>query len=173
MKRSYQTMMFATLCLAAMVSPVAVQAQLKEELGLDEIQSNANPLQVIPGAPPEIQEAAAALLDSRDSIDLEKIRVDRPAYLLPKDERVSKAIGLNGFGPSFEATLVGIDEDHQAQLDEHIAALEEEFNTPSYASFNLQGLEPANEEVFVPDESWPKISFMVENWPADDPLGCK
>ena len=112
MKRSYQSMVFATLCLAAMVSPVAVQAQLEEELGLDEIQSNANPLQVIPGAPPEIQEAAAALLDSRDSIDLGQI--------------------------------------------------EEEFS-----------FKPANEEVFVPDESWPKISFMVENWPADDPLGCK
>ena len=142
--------------------------------GGEDERDNANPLQVIPGAPPEIQEAAAALLDSRDSIDLEKIRVDRPAYLLPKDERVSKAIGLNGFGPSFEATLVGIDEDHQAQLDEHIAALEEEFNTPSeFHSFNPQGLEPSPEEVFVPDESWPKISFMVENWPSDDPLGCK
>ena len=78
------------------------------------------------------------------------------------------------FGPSFEATLVGIDEDHQAQLDEHIAALEEEFNTPSeFHSFNPQGLEPSPEEVFVPDESWPKTSFMVKNWPADDPLGCK
>ena len=85
-------MIFATLCLAAMVSPVAVQAQLEEELGLDEIQSNANPLQVIPGAPPEIQEAAAALLDSRDSIDFEKISADRPRP---------------SFGPSFEATLVG------------------------------------------------------------------
>ena len=159
MKRSYQTMIFATLCLAAMVSPVAVQAQLEEELGLDEIQSNANPLQVIPGAPPEIQEAAAALLDSRDSIDFEKISADRPRP---------------SFGPSFEATLVGIDEDHQAQLDEHIAALEEEFNTPSeFHSFNPQGLEPSPEEVFVPDESWPKTSFMVKNWPADDPLGCK
>ena len=152
MKRTYQTMIFATLCLAAMVSPVAVQAQGDEELDLDEIQSNANPLQVIPGAPPEIQEAAAALLDSRDSIDLEKIRVDRPRP---------------SFGPNFEATLVGIDEDHQAQLDEHIAALEEEFNTP------FQGLEPSPEEDFVPDESWPKTSFMVKNWPADDPLGCK
>ena len=158
MKRTYQTMIFATLCLAAMVSPVAVQAQGDEELDLDEIQSNANPLQVIPGAPPEIQEAAAALLDSRDSIDLEKIRVDRPRP---------------SFGPNFEATLVGIDEDHQAQLDEHIAALEEEFNTPSYASFNPQGLEPANERNFVPDESWPKTSLMVKNWPADAPCGCK
>ena len=92
MKRSYQIMIFATLCLAAMVSSVAVQAQLEEELGLDEIQSNANPLQVIPGAPPEIQEAAAALLDSRDSIDFEKISADRPRP---------------SFGPSFEATLVG------------------------------------------------------------------
>ena len=152
--------------------------------GGEDERDNANPLQVIPGAPPEIQEAAAALLDSRDNVNVEKITADRPAYLLPKDERVSKAIGLNGllagpsafrpsFGPSFEATLVGIDEDHQAQLDEHIAALEEEFNNPSYASFNPQGLEPANERNFVPDESWPKISFMVENWPADDPLGCK
>ena len=158
MKRTYQTMIFATLCLAAMVSPVAVQAQGDEELDLDEIQSNANPLQVIPGAPLEIQEAAAALLDSRDSIDLEKIRVDRPRP---------------SFGPNFEATLVGIDEDHQAQLDEHIAALEEEFNNPSYASFNPQGLEPANERNFVPDESWPKTSLMVKNWPADDPFGCK
>jgi len=159
MKRSYQIMIFATLCLAAMVSSVAVQAQLEEELGLDEIQSNANPLQVIPGAPPEIQEAAAALLDSRDSIDFEKISADRPRP---------------SFGPSFEATLVGIDEDHQAQLDEHIAALEEEFNTPSeFHSFNPQGLEPANEKNFVPDETWPKTSPMVKNWPADDPLGCK
>ena len=158
MKRSYQTMIFATLCLAAMVSPVAVQAQLEEEFGLDEIQSNANPLQVIPGAPPEIQEAAAALLDSRDSIDFEKISADRPRP---------------SFGPSFEATLVGIDEDHQAQLDEHIAALEEEFNTPSFASFNPDGHKPSPEEVFVPDESWPKVSFMVKNWAADDPFGCK
>ena len=159
MKRSYQIMIFATLCLAAMVSSVAVQAQLEEELGLDEIQSNANPLQVIPGAPPEIQEAAAALLDSRDSIDFEKISADRPRP---------------SFGPSFEATLVGIDEDHQAQLDEHIAALEEEFNTPSeFHSFNPQGLEPANEKNFVPDETWPKTSLIVKNWPADDPLGCK
>ena len=31
MKRSYQAMIFATLCLAAMVSPVAVQAQLEED----------------------------------------------------------------------------------------------------------------------------------------------
>ena len=151
-------MIFATLCLAAMVSPVAVQAQLEEEFGLDEIQSNANPLQVIPGAPPEIQEAAAALLDSRDSIDFEKISADRPRP---------------SFGPSFEATLVGIDEDHQAQLDEHIAALEEEFNTPSFASFNPDGHKPSPEEVFVPDESWPKVSFMVKNWAADDPFGCK
>ena len=158
MKRTYQTMIFATLCLAAMVSSVAVQAQLEEELGLDEIQSNANPLQVIPGAPPEIQEAAAALLDSRDSIDFEKISADRPRP---------------SFGPNFEATLVGIDEDHQAQLDEHIAALEEEFNTPSFASFNPDGVEPAIEKNFVPDESWPKTSFMVKNWPADDPFGCK
>ena len=152
-------MIFATLCLAAMVSPIAVQAQLEEEFGLDEIQSNANPLQVIPGAPPEIQEAAAALLDSRDSIDFEKISADRPRP---------------SFGPSFEATLVGIDEDDQAQLDEHIAALEEEFNTPSeFHSFNPQGLEPANEKNFVPDETWPKTSLIVKNWPADDPLGCK
>ena len=35
MKRSFQTMTFATLCLAALVSPVAVQAQGNEAFGPD------------------------------------------------------------------------------------------------------------------------------------------
>ena len=26
---------------------------------------------------------------------------------------------------------------------------------------------------FGPDESWPEVSSTIENWPADDPLGCK
>ena len=78
MKRSYQTMIFATLCLAAMVSPVAVQAQ-----------------------------------------------------------------GLS-----------------QSELEELIQL--------------ASSLPPADpEEVFVPDESWPEVSSTIENWPADDPLGCK
>ena len=65
MKRSYQTMIFATLCIAAMVSPVAVQAQ----------------------------------------------------------------------GDDYEEELmVGY---------------------------------------FGPDESWPEVSSTIENWPADDPSGCK
>ena len=72
MKRSYQTMIFATLCLAAMVSPVAVQAQIDPQL---------------------------------------------------------------------------------SQLSELI--------------------QPAPEEVFVPDETWPEVSSTIENWSSDDPLGCK
>ena len=81
MKRSYQTMIFATLCLAAMVSPVAVQAQ-------------GDPL----------------------------------------------------FSPSEVKELIQL------------------ASSPP----------PADpEEVFVPDESWPEVSSTIENWPADDPLGCK
>ena len=68
MKRSYQTMIFATLCLAAMVSPVAVQAQGDE------------------------------------------------------------------YEEDYEESMVGY---------------------------------------FGPDESWPEVSSTIENWPADDPLGCK
>ena len=70
MKRSYQTMIFATLCLAAMVSPVAVQAQ----------------------------------------------------------------------GDEYEYEYM-----------------------------------PYEYEVgdFGPDETWPEVSSTIENWPADDPLGCK
>ena len=68
MKRTYQTMIFATLCLAAMVSPVAVQAQGDE------------------------------------------------------------------YEEEYEELMVGY---------------------------------------FGPDESWPDISSTIENWPADDPLGCK
>ena len=79
--------------------------------GGEDERDNANPLQVIPGAPPEIQGAADLLLGSRDNVDVEKITADRPAYLLPKDERVSKAIGLNGLhaGPSaFTPEMAGM-----------------------------------------------------------------
>ena len=26
---------------------------------------------------------------------------------------------------------------------------------------------------FGPDETWPEVSSTIENWPADDPFGCK
>ena len=29
------------------------------------------------------------------------------------------------------------------------------------------------DKAFVPDESWPEVSSTIENWPADDPSGCK
>ena len=70
MKRSYQTMIFATLCLAAMVSPVAVQAQ----------------------------------------------------------------------GDEYEYEDMPVED---------------------------------NTGDFGPDESWPEVSSTIENWPADDPSGCK
>ena len=81
MKRSYQTMIFATLCLAAMVSPVAVKAQLEEDFV------------------PEVF-----------------LNEDGEYEYMPYEYEVGD---------------------------------------------------------FGPDETWPEVSSTIENWPADDPLGCK